>query len=318
MNIKRYICGAAFSLAFMPLAHAQEQTGTSTVAADSTARTAEIPAGVIVVEPLFEYPSAPESIEGLTEKSNYLMEHFWEPMDFKTKGAVDQNALNDAFSVYSVPLQWANKDIADKSIDKLISNLQKNPTLLYQFTKAAETNLYGDRARVWIDEVYVKFLEALVKNKKISKPRKLRYELQLSQLRNTMVGGVAPSFDFMNPVGNTETFRPGLLTVIEFGDPTCDDCRHAKLKMDTDVKFSDLVDKGLVNVLFIIPYPETGWQTMLAGYPSKWHVGASETVADIYDLRNTPSIYVIGTDGKIIAKNVPVARAMQLAADAVK
>lgn len=318
MNIKRYICGAALCFAFLAPAYAQDQSTAISNAADSTARTTEIPSGVIVVEPLFEYPSAPESIEGLTEKSNYLMEHFWDPMDFKTKGAVDQNALNDAFSVYTVPLQWANKDLADKSVDKLISNLQKNPTLLYQFTKAAETNLYSDRARIWIDEVYVKFLDALIKNKKISKPRKLRYELQLNQLRNTMVGSTAPSFDFTNPVGNTETFRPGLLTVIEFGDPTCDECRHAKLKMDTDVKFSDLVDKGLVNVLFIIPYPETGWQTMLADYPKKWHVGASEAVADIYDLRNTPSIYVIGTDGKIIAKNVTVARAMQLAADSVK
>lgn len=273
---------------------------------------------VIVIDPLFEYPVAPEEIVDLTGKSNYLMEHFWDAFDFKTKNAVDQIALNDAFRVYVTPMQWADKDVTVKSVDTMIAALSKNPTLLYQFTKAAEENLYGQRSKIWIDEIYLKFLDAIVKNKKLSDSRKARYARQHKILSNTLQGTVPPPFEFTSPVGNPQTFRPGLLTVIEFGDPECTDCRHAKLKMDTDVTFSGLVEKGLINVLFIIPDPEEGWQTVLADYPSSWHVGASDTVGDIYDIRLTPTFYVIGSNGKIIDKNIPVERAMRLAIENAK
>lgn len=57
---------------------------------------------VITIEPLFEYPTAPEELPTINEKSDYLVEHFWDRMDFKSKSTVDQNALNDAFRVYAV------------------------------------------------------------------------------------------------------------------------------------------------------------------------------------------------------------------------
>ncbi|MBD5272200.1 MAG: DUF5106 domain-containing protein [Bacteroides sp.] len=273
---------------------------------------------VIYIDPLFQYPVAPEELMSLEDKSNWLMDHFWEGFDFKAKQAVDQNALNDAFNVYAHPMRWADRDHVIKSTDNIISAISKNPVLLMQFTKAAEENLYGPRAIAYIDEIYVKYLEAIDKNKKINPARKARYGRQLRILKNSMRETVPPAFDFTTPTGAKETFRPGLLTVIEFGDPDCMDCRQAKLKMDTDLKFSSLVEKGLINVLFIIPDPEDGWEEKLADYPRLWHTGASDEVSDIYDLRSTPYFYVIGTDGKIQDKTESVEKAMTTAIECVK
>ena len=271
-------------------------------------------ADVITIEPLFEYPVAPEEIESLVDKSNWLMQHFWDNMDFKSKAAVDQTALNDAFRVYAFPMQWAEKTEVDKSVDGMLKLLEKNPTLLLQFTKAAEEALYGQRAKVWIDEVYMKYLQSYLKNKKIGAARKKRYERQYKLLSNSLLGTTPSSFTFTTPVGNPGKFEPiGVYTIIEFGDPDCDDCRHAKLKMETDIKFSSLVERGLVNVMFIIPDPSEGWQTQLTGYPSNWVVGGSDDVSDILDIRTSPSFWVIGKDGKIKAKNVSVEQAMNLA-----
>lgn len=274
--------------------------------------------GIIYIEPLFQYPVAPEEIISLEDKSNWLMEHFWDSFDFKSKNAVDQNALNDAFNVYSHPMRWADKDVVMQSTDKLLATLSKNPVLLLQFTKAAEENLYGPRAMAYIDEVYLKYLDAIEKCKKIAPERKARYKRQNKILKNSMIGTIPPSFVFDTPTGAKETFRPGLLTVIEFGDPDCSDCRHAKLKMDTDLRFSSLVEKGKINVLFIIPDPEDDWQNQLADYPKLWHSGASDEVSDLLDMRATPFFYVIGTDGKIIDKTDNVEKAMTTAIESVK
>lgn len=273
-----------------------------------------INAEVVEIDPIFEYPVAPEEINSLTEKSNWIMQHFWDRMDFKSKEALNQAAVNDAMRVFVFPMQWAEKAEVDKSVDKLVKQISKNPTLLLQFTKAAEEALYSPRAALWIDEVYCKFLEGFVKSRKMSEIRKKRYDRQLRQIKNSMVKQTPASFGFSTPEGNKGSFDPiGVFTIVEFGDPDCEDCRMAKLKMDTDIRFSDLVDKGLVNMMFITPDPADGWQQKMTGFPKKWIVGASDTVSDILDIRSTPSFYVIGRDGKLIAKNVSYIDAMNLA-----
>lgn len=270
--------------------------------------------GVVYLAPLFEYPTAPEELGSMEEKCGWIVDNFWTPMDFKSQTPVDQAKLNHAFGVYTIGCQYAPKVKAEASADRLLKNLQKNPTLLVQFVKAAEENLYGPRADVWIDELYIKFLNAAVSNKKISKARKAKYEAQIKQLQNTVVGHTPATFDFERPNGDpAQYFAMSTPTIIMFGDPDCDDCRQSRLRMESNVAFSRAVTDGKINVLFIIPDPEDGWQKMASGFPKGWILGASDQVSDIYDIRQTPDVYLIGGDGKIVAKHLSPLAAMQQA-----
>lgn len=269
---------------------------------------------VITIAPLFDYPVPPEEMQGLRERSEWIMQHFWNPMDLKTKKTVDQNALNHAFGVYVTGMRWASKESVDASVSELIDRLDKNPPLMVQFTKAAEECLYGPRAEIWIDEVYVKFLRGAVASKKMDKARKERYADQLRRVESTMVGSKAPEFDFIRPDGSKATYRPmSTPTIIEFGEPGCVDCRLSRLRLEMNTTLSRLIDQGKVNMMFIIPDdPEDGWQKLLADYPSKWVTGSASEIDDIYDLRGTPSFYVIGQHGKIEAKNVTADAAIKM------
>ncbi|MGN0236479.1 MAG: DUF5106 domain-containing protein [Lepagella sp.] len=273
----------------------------------------------IVISPLFEYPMAPDDMDGLQERSNYLMQHFWDKMDFKQKTAVDQNALNDAFRVYVAPMQFATAAEVNASVDKVITQISKNAVLSLQFAKAAEEALYGPRADVWNDEIYLKFIDNVLRCKQIKKERKARYEHVGKQLRGTLRGSMPPEFDYTEADGKVSHYHPnGVITVIEFGDPDCDDCRFSKLKMETNVRFSSLVERGKINVMFIVADPEEEWQEKVKDYPVLWHVGASESVSDLYDLRKSPSVYVIDREGKVAVKNVGIETAMQIATAAAE
>lgn len=269
---------------------------------------------LIVVEPLFEYPAAPEEMENLQERADWLVTHFWDKMNFKDKQTVDQNALNDAFQVYSAPMQFADAATVDASVSKLISSIAKNPALTLQFAKAAEECLYGPRAYFWSDPIYLKFVENVLKNKGVKRERKLRYEHQKRVLSSTLQGTVPPEFDYKLTDGKTAHYHPnGIITIIEFGDPECTDCRYAKLRMNVNLDLGRNIERGKVNVLFIIPDAEDGWEQSVSDYPAAWHVGASDEVADMYDLRMTPAIYVIDREGKIAAKNVDIDTAIEIA-----
>lgn len=311
MNLKFYIPVILLASLSLPV-WAQTSPASSPNASESQNN-------VTTVNALFEYPVAPEEISGITEKSNWLMDNFWNNFSIKKVKSVDQAALNHAFAVYSVPMRWADRDKTLASVDKLIASLKGNPTLMLQMTKAAEQNLYGPRASVWIDEVYVRFLEALMNQKKLKDTFKARYDFQLRKLRSTMEGMTAPRFSFTKPDGTPGIYEPtGNYTLIEFGDPSCDDCAMAKLRLDTDIAINDLIKEGKLNICFIVPEMEQGWETALKNYPEKWIVGASENVDDIYDIRLSPTFYLIGPDGKIRNKNIPVERAISLVKELTK
>lgn len=275
--------------------------------------TSMIDTGVLYLEPLFEYPIAPEEITEFREKCNWLAENFWNPLDIKAKDAVDQARLNHAFKVYASTVQYADKDRVTAAVDRLMKALQKNPMMLYQFIKAAEENIYGPRAEFWIDELYARMLRAALDNKKFPKTKRPRYELQLKQLENTKVGDEPAKFDFIRANGDVAQYFPmSTPTVIIFGDPDCDQCSLGKLRMQANVAFSKAVTDGKINVLFIIPDPEDGWQAKVADFPKSWTVGASGSVSDIYDLRDVPEVYVIGSDGKLINKHIGIVDAMNI------
>lgn len=279
--------------------------------------------GYIEIEPLFEYITAPEEITPLNEKSNYLVEHFWDNMDFKTKSTVDQTALNHAFNVYATPLRFADKEKASAAVDKLLDTLSKNPVLLLQFTKAAEENIFGPRADAWIDEVYIKFLNTLIKNKKITPQRKEKYQRQLTMIENSKIGNTAPSFSFENKNGGESTYFPmSTPSIIIFGNPVSPDWRITRLRMETNAQLTQAVDKGKLNVLFIIPDKIDNWREEVANYPQRWTVGVAENIGDKIDIRAKSdayfaSVYYVGSDGKIVMKNVPLESAVDRALEDV-
>ncbi|MDE6023582.1 MAG: hypothetical protein K2G13_08795 [Muribaculaceae bacterium] len=63
-------------------------------------------------------------------------------------------------------------------------------------------------------------------------------------------------------------------------------------------------------MLFIIPDEEEGWQAKVADFPQNWTVGASDMVSELYDMREIPEIYIIGSDGNIVTKHIGIMKAI--------
>lgn len=263
--------------------------------------------GPLVLPPLFEYPVAPEDMPW-EERSNWLVEHFWDNFDFKQK-SVGQSQLIHAFRTYVVPMHLADKDVAVKSVDALIKKIQKRPGLLLQFTQAAERTIYEPQtSELMIDEVYVRFLKAVTANKKIPELRRARYKAHLNSLEHCLVNGPMPSFSFIDRTGSKSTYTPsGVPTIIEFGDFDCSDCRITRLRLETDSDLQDLVAQGKARIIFINPDMDTDnieeWREAVKGYPENWTVGVGEDLDDCLDLRTVPCLYLIDASGTIVSKS---------------
>ncbi len=276
-------------------------------AADSIATASQEQQQVIYITPLFEYPTAPDNLPDIESRSNYIMQHFWEPFDFK-QTVVGQIALDHAFKVYITPLRWAEASVAEASIDALINKLKNNPSLLLQFTKAAEHNLYSDQAELWSDPVYLKFIDALLSNKKIDRNRKTRYQMQRDQLMASAPGAIMQPIEYVTPEGTSvkTDFRATPYTLIVFGDPFCNDCMHYKVQLTTSDVVKEMLDNGQLQIYFLLPDADASedWQRAMYTYPLNWKTGAGSELDLKYDLRPIPSVYLLDNQGRIIEKFV--------------
>lgn len=260
---------------------------------------------VLEIDPLFDYPVAPEEMVSLEERCNYIVKNFWNSFDAKSKKPVDQYALNEAFEVYATSFRFADAKEVENSVDKLLKSVSGNPVLLLQITKAAEEKLYGPRATLWADNIYIKFLDAIINNKKIPAARKEKYINQKNPLVESAIGKTAPNFWFEDRERASKQYFPmSTPTLLIFGDPDNLDWRLHRIKMDSNLKLSEALDKGKVNILFIIPNEIENWQSSVSNYNSHWTIGQSKEVSRLYDLRLSPAMYVIGSDGKIVNKNI--------------
>lgn len=264
---------------------------------------------IVVIPPLFEYIEAPDNLPDLQSRTDYLMDHFWDPFDFKNSKVVDQNALNHAFGVYVQTMPYASEKHVKESVKKLISKIKNNPGLSYQFTRAAEENLYGPRAEIWGDEIYISFLQNLMDNKKIDESKKKKYAGHLALLQRSAVGAAFPKINLYNNHNTATSIQQGKgITLVEFTTPFNEDFRYANLKLDISSVVNDMIDDGTLNVDVIFLNSEMPDGEL----PDKWNTFYSDNAADVVDLRFYPSFYILDSNNVIIAKNQPVDRAIEI------
>lgn len=257
----------------------------------------------VVIPPLFEYVETPDDLPDLQSRTDYLMENFWTPFDFKNTAAVDQNALNHAFEVYTGAMEFASEKKIKESVKNLINKIKGNPVLTFQFTKAAEEWLYGPRAEIWYDEIYMDFLQNLVDNKKISDNKKKKYAEQLSLLKANSPGAKLPSFALQNTDGIHQNFPAGKdYILIEFVTPQSEGLRYSNLKLDISGTINDMIEDGELLVMVV----NVGEGELGINENGKWELYKSGDAAKTIDFRRDPSFYIISKDKTIKGKNLEV------------
>lgn len=256
----------------------------------------------------FQYPQAPENLTTLSQRANYVVEHFWDKCNLKSAFS-SRDKMTKAFRDYITYMQFAAKDTTISSINNLIKTVQKTPKNMLTLGEIAEETLYGDSAMFWSDELYLYFANAVINTKKLSKTEKARYKHHSTILTNSMVGSKLPNFTFTTPKGEKVEFdsvnAPAI--ILFFNDIECADCQLAKVRLATNINLNKLIDNGVIKIVTIYPgEPSKEWETEVESYPNNWIIGANEDIYDMFDMRTSPTIYQLDDKHTIIAKNLNV------------
>ena len=259
-------------------------------------------------ERLFPYPEPPKDMTNLYERCNYLVYKFWDQCNLKA--AFSKKAkLNEAFGDWLGFMPYASADTVYLAIDNFHKSFKKSGEHALAIAKMAEAWLYSDSAQYRSDELYGRFVDAAVANKKIPAEERRHFEAQKRILDNSSVGKVVPDLELTRADGTKTSFfaDSSEFTLLFIYQPDCLDCSFARVRLSADMILNQLNDGGIMRIVSVYAgEPDASFLTTVTSFPEKWINVASPQVADYFDMRMTPAIYYLDKDHRIMAKELSV------------
>lgn len=256
----------------------------------------------------FELPKIPAEKVNLQERTDYLIEHYWDFCDLD-KAFSSRDKMAEAFDTYISLMPVASADCVFKAVPEFMKRIKKPANVLF-IGELAEAKLYSDSAIVPSDELFVLFCNEIINNKKVDKNSKLRYQHLAKVLDSSREGAIVPEFEYTDLLGNKATFAVDTLrtgTILFFNDPDCDDCARARLRLDTNILTRRMIENKIMDLYSIFPAEaDPEWIEKSMEQPKEWKSIASEQALDYFDLRHTPAFYVLNPNGVILLKTTDV------------
>lgn len=258
---------------------------------------------------LFPYPQAPDTIKSFQDRANYVIIHFWEKFDL-SKHINDEVAFEAALQDYMNFFPHAHKTVVINSIRELMNKAQSNKANFALIGRLAEKNLYSPLAIFASDEAYMPFLEAMVRSKSLKKEEKDYYKAQMLKINKNVIGALCPELEVVDVNGekaNLSTLLGDKTTILYFDDGECADCSLSRLRLSTNVGMNNLIANGDVKIICVSSKKYSAeWAEEAKTWANNWTIVAGEKAIKEFDLRISPSVFLIDGEHKIVEKNIMV------------
>lgn len=257
---------------------------------------------------LFPYPEPPKDMTNLYERCNFLVYKFWDQCNIKA-ALSKKNKLNEAFGHWLGFMPYASADTVYLAIDNFHKSFKKSGEQSLAIAKMAEAWLYSESAQFRSDELYSRFVDAAVVNKKIPAEERRYFEAQKKILDNSSVGRKVPDIELTKADGTKTSFYADSaeFTLVFVYPPDCMDCSFARVRLSADMVINQLNDGGIVRVVSLFAgEPDASFLTAVTSFPENWLNVASPQTGEYFDMRVKPALYYLDKDHRIIAKDLSV------------
>lgn len=260
-------------------------------------------------------PALPDSLVGPEARAGYLLMHFWDAMDWQDDRLVDTEEFmeQNAANFYDL-FRLTDSLTASAATARMLDGAAVSPKAYRVVAEIAEKYLYDPNSPMLNEESYLIVTDRLVADNRLDEGEMVRLADRRRRMLLNRVGTDASDFVLTDRVGKSLSLseivsrRP--YTVVMFYDTDCEDCKAVEHQLMTTPELGDGIAAGLLSFVAVSPFEVEAdeWSAQAATFPGEWTVGYSPEgrvdADEIYDIRATPSIYVIGRDGRVMAKDV--------------
>jgi len=265
-------------------------------------------------------PDPPKRADGTIDSTwqfRYYREHYWDNFDLSDDALIrlPKPVYSEKVKDYFDRLFLQVPDTITKEIVRIAAKVKKNEEA-YKYFVWLCLNHYINHKIMGLDQVYVNIYDKFIATGEMDYwlPKKGKQDIKdyVEKLRVSMVGGNAA-----NLIMQDKDLKPKSMydiknryTILYIFNPDCGHCREefprlvdfynkSRVKYDFDV-YAVSIDTSMAKMRnfikdFKVPFTTVNGPRTYVGHWSKY-----------YNAETTPSMYIIDTKHKIIAKKLPV------------
>ncbi len=259
-------------------------------------------------------PNIPDTVKNAKLFSyNYYKNHFWDNINIADPGLLRTPLLDAKIKEYLDNVVIQQSDSVIKEVDGLISKASANKEA-FRYLLITLVNKYESSKVIDFDKVFVHIIEKYYLTGKAAawtdKETLAKLKNRVNMIKPTFLGNDAPQLVLWDTLGNEVNLRDidAKFTVLYFYDP---DCGHCKKKTPVLYEsYPDLVAKGVEIVGICTGTNEQKWKDFIIkddlGWVNLADLESKTNVRYYYDVRSTPTVYILDKNKKIILKKIDV------------
>ena len=261
-------------------------------------------------EPQLPLPQVPSTLREPRLRAAYIIEHFWDSMDFAdARRSHDRQFVEMNFSTFVSVFPHADQAAQRRAVERLMTAAQADSAAYYTLAGVAERYLYETDSPVYSEDYYIMFLERLVESPFRDTYGILRYRYLLEQARKNRPSDLAADFAYVTREGSHQTLHATPADnrlLLLFYDPDCEHCMEVIAMLHDDSTVAAAVAGGSLKVLAVYAgHDRALWEREAVKLPKDWTVARTTvdiTGAQRYVLRSMPTLYLLDSDKRVIAK----------------
>lgn len=255
-------------------------------------------------------PDVPDVLTGAAERGDYIVEHFWDGLDFRdTLRSRDRRFMEPNFVGFISMLSGCSEKAQRAGVGELLSHAAVDSAALALVSDLAEHYLNEPNSPFRNEERYICFLEEYLSLPAVGEEARLRPAAQLAVAKKNRIGAIASDFRYVDRDGSRHTLHsmPGIRLLLIFYDPDCPHCSDILRQLHESRVLGQMISKHELEVLAIYTEGDAAlWNMTKAMMPSEWHVGMDADgilAKGIYSLPAMPVIYLLDGRKRVLLKD---------------
>lgn len=259
-------------------------------------------------------PEVPAALTVPAERAGYIMEHFWDGMDFgDTLRSHDSKFMELNLVNFMSLFPHGDKQACSRSIGRLLGKAAADTMTFNLVTDIIERYLDDPNSPMRDENSYILYLEELLRMPGLSEYDRIRPEYKLAAARKNRPGMTATDFAYMDRNCRRRTLHgtaAGRRLLLLFYDPDCGHCSEILGQVSESTVITGCIGRNELAVLAV--YTEGNrelWDRTKASMPREWTVGFdldSIVGHELYSIPAMPVMYLLDSDKKVLLKDAPL------------
>lgn len=264
--------------------------------------------------PAFKMAEIPSVLNTPEERADYLVLNYWSNFNFSDTSYIgNEVVLEQAFADYIDILTYTNMENTEASLKKTMQKAAVEKKMFTHFMGLFEKYLYEANSPMRNEGYYIPVLEEVVSSSVLDDTEKIRSRNLLQLVLKNRIGESANDFTFTLQSGKQESLYhlKSEYTLLYFYNPGCKSCEEAVAALGSSPIVTSLIGNGKMKILAVYPDEEIDeWRNYYGQIPASWIncFDQDQYIRDeeVYDLKATPTIYLLDKDKKVLMKDVLV------------